>query len=188
MTHLGILVASNRPQSIGARVAGWVEEAAGAFDVDRIDLGSLALPAFDEPYSPKAGREPEHEHTRAWARRVTALDAAVIVTPQYNGSYPGVLKNAVDFLYAPWNALPVLVVGYGWGRGGEVIGHLTTLLERVEADHVGSVGLGFREDLSPEGELFVRPDTARALSSGLATLTARGSRSARAGGTQVIEC
>ena len=79
----------------------------------------------------------------------------MILTPQYNGAYPGALKNAVDFLYAEWSELPTILVGYGWGSAGEVLPMLETLMTRVGADVVSSIGLGFREDLSVEGELFV---------------------------------
>lgn len=187
MTHLGILTASARPQRVGGHVARWVADAAAErFALDRIDLGALGLPAFDEPHSPREGRPPVHEHTRAWARRVEALDAAVFVTPQYNGSYPGALKNAVDFLYAPWNGLPVLVVAYGWGGGQEVISQLVPLLGRVEADVVDAIGLGFREDLSVHGELSVRGEAESALHRALEDLARRAAL--RRAPAEIVEC
>lgn len=156
MTTLGIILASARPNRVGEHVARWVRDAAPeTLDIDLIDLREVALPAFDEPASPKSGAEKTTAHGRSWAERIDALDAAVIITPQYNGSYPGALKNAIDFLYAEWSELPVILVGYGWGEAGEVLPLLETLMGRVGADVLGSIGLGFREDLSVEGDLFV---------------------------------
>lgn len=173
MTKLGIIIASARPNRIGQHVAQWVlGAAADRFDVDVIDLREVALPAFDGLTSPKAGQEKTTEHARAWGERIEALDAVVILTPQYNGSYPGALKNAIDFLYAEWSGLPTLLVGYGWNSANEVLPLLETLMTRVGAQLVGSIGLGFREDLSVEGELFVAEEKAAALETGLAALEA----------------
>ncbi|MGO1228648.1 MAG: NAD(P)H-dependent oxidoreductase, partial [Brachybacterium sp.] len=95
MTKLGIIVASARPNRVGDHVARWVRDAAPAgVVVDLIDLREVALPAFDGTSSPKAGLPKETDHSRSWGERIDALDALVILTPQYNGSYPGALKNA----------------------------------------------------------------------------------------------
>ena len=174
MTKLGIILASARPNRVGEQVSRWVLDAVPAeVDVDLIDLREVALPAFDGTSSPKQGLPKETDHARSWAERIEALDALVILTPQYNGSYPGNLKNAIDFLYEEWSDLPTLLVGYGWSSAGEVLPLLETLMGRVGADVVGTVGLGFREDLSVEGELFIAQDKTAALESGLAAVQAK---------------
>lgn len=94
----------------------------------------------------------------------------MILTPQYNGAYPGALKNAIDFLYAEWQNLPTVLVGYGWGAANEVLPMLERLMLRLDADVVGSVGLGFRDDLSVEGELFVTEEKVAALQTALKTI------------------
>lgn len=174
MTTLGILIYSARPNRVGDNVAQWVRDnvPAGA-DVDLIDLREVALPDFDETTSPKQGLPKETAHGISWAERIAALDALVILTPQYNGSYPGSLKTAIDWLYTEWVDLPVVLVCYGWGDAGEVLPLLETLMGRVGADVVGSVGLGFREYLSVEGELFVTEEKATALETALAALEAK---------------
>lgn len=168
MSTLGIIVSSSRPNRVGSSVAQWVRDNIPAgHEVDLIDFAELTLPSFDEPDSPKSGAAKTTAHGQEWAERVAALDALVILTPQYNGSYPGSLKNAVDWLYAEWQQLPVIIVGYGWGDAAEVISHLEPLMVRVGADVVTSIGLGFRDDLSIEGEMFVREDRTAALSEAL---------------------
>lgn len=172
MTKLGIILASARPNRVGEHVSRWVLDAVPTgVDVDLIDLREVALPAFDGTSSPKQGLPKETDHSRAWGERIDALDALVILTPQYNGSYPGQLKTAIDFLYEEWKDLPTVLVGYGWGSAGEVLPQLENLMTRLDADVVGSVGLGFREDLSVEGELFIAEEKTAALREQLAAIT-----------------
>ncbi|WP_394214327.1 NADPH-dependent FMN reductase [Brachybacterium vulturis] len=174
MTTLGIIISSARPNRVGDKVARWVADAAAdRFEIDLIDLREVALPAFDEPASPKSGAQKTTDHGRAWGERIAALDAVVILTPQYNGSYPGALKNAIDFLYAEWKDLPTVLLGYGWGAASEVLPQLEKLMLRLDADVLGAIGLGFREDLSVEGELFVSEEKAAALRLHLDALDAR---------------
>lgn len=117
---IGIIAGTTRPgrQSVG--VAGWVAARMGERDglqLDLVDLGELGLPMFDEPEHPRHRRY-QHEHTKVWSRRVEGWSAVVIVTPEYNHSYPGSLKNALDFLYREWHGLPVGFVSYGGKSAG----------------------------------------------------------------------
>jgi hypothetical protein len=43
------------------------------------------------------------EHTKQWAEKIGSYDGFIFVTPEYNHSTSGVLKNAIDYLYAEWN-------------------------------------------------------------------------------------
>ncbi|WP_193106820.1 NADPH-dependent FMN reductase [Brachybacterium sp. FME24] len=171
MTKLGILISSARPNRVGEKVARWVADAASdQFEIDLIDLREIALPSFDEPESPKSGADKTTDHGRTWGERIGALDAVVILTPQYNGSYPGALKNAIDFLYAEWRGLPTALIGYGWGAASEVLPQLEALMVRLDADVIAGIGLGFREDLSVEGELFVTQEKSAALRDALVAI------------------
>ena len=55
----------------------------------------------------------EHDHTKAWAATIGGYDGFIFVTPEYNHSTSGVLKNAIDYLYAEWNNKAAAFVSYG---------------------------------------------------------------------------
>ena len=62
---------------------------------------------------------------------VEHADAILVVTPEYNGSVPGVLKNAIDWLSRPYgesvlNAKPLAVIGTSFGQYGGVWAHNET--------------------------------------------------------------
>ncbi|GAA0700484.1 hypothetical protein GCM10010193_64060 [Kitasatospora atroaurantiaca] len=119
MLKIGIILGSTRPNRNGAQVAKWVLDTASRrvdAEFELIDLRDHPLPHLDEPLPPSLGRY-QNEHTRQWADKIASLDGFVIVTPEYNHGIPGVLKNALDFLYAEWNNKAVGFVSYG-GVGG----------------------------------------------------------------------
>jgi NAD(P)H-dependent FMN reductase len=66
------------------------------------------------PGRARAGPLHPHPHARLGAK-IGSFDAFVFVTPEYNGSIPGALKDAIDFLYAEWNDKAAGFVGYGTG-------------------------------------------------------------------------
>ena len=154
MNQLRIIVSSTRPGRIGPKVAEWVaaQAPAGEWEVELLDLSSL--PFFDEEDMPRNGNYAK-PHTKDWASKVFESDAIVVVTPQYNRSFPAPIKNAIDYLFAEWDAKPIALVGYGWSGASDATADLTKVLEHVKADVVGTTGLVFTQDISPEGELEV---------------------------------
>jgi NAD(P)H-dependent FMN reductase len=170
--QLRVVVSSTRPGRIGPVVAEWVAAQAPAaeWQVELVDLSTL--PFFDEEDMPKNGNYAK-PHTKAWAKQVFEADAVVIVTPQYNRSFPAPIKNAVDYLFAEWHAKPVGLVGYGWTGATDATADLTKVLGHVKADVVGSTGLVFTQDVSPTGELTVTDERRAELAELIATLAAR---------------
>ncbi|WP_030162363.1 NADPH-dependent FMN reductase [Streptomyces sp. NRRL S-244] len=119
MPTIGIILGSTRPNRVGDQVARWVlDQASRRTDAgfELIDLRDHALPHLDEPMPPSLGQY-QNEHTRRWAETVAAYDGFVIVTPEYNHGVPGVLKNALDYLYAEWNNKALGLVSYGVAGG-----------------------------------------------------------------------
>ena len=118
--RLLVIVASTRPGRVGPSVAAWLTSAVaadGRFEVDLADLAEIGLPLMDEPDHPRLRRY-VHEHTRAWSARVDAADAVLVVTPEYNHSFPASLKNAIDYLHHEWADKPVAFASYGGVSGG----------------------------------------------------------------------
>jgi NAD(P)H-dependent FMN reductase len=108
MTRIGVILGSTRPGRRGELVAQWVMDLAHQRDdaeFELIDLADYRLPHLDEPLPPSMGNY-QNEHTKAWGATVSGFDGFAFITPEYNHSTSGVLKNALDYLYAEWNNKP----------------------------------------------------------------------------------
>ncbi len=121
MTTLKIIIASTRPGRLGLPVGTWFADfarAQGGFDaVEVLDLADIKLPLLDEPNHPRL-RQYTQPHTFAWSEAIDSADAIVIVTPEYNYSFPASIKNALDYLAQEWAYKPVGLVSYGGMSGG----------------------------------------------------------------------
>jgi len=117
---LQVVVASTRPGRRGIAVGGWIQRMAeqhGGFDIELVDLAEQQLPILDEPNHPRLGQY-VHRHTKDWSATVSRADAFLFVTPEYNHSYPGALKNALDYLSAEWADKGAGIVSYGGVSAG----------------------------------------------------------------------
>ncbi|MDT7791219.1 MAG: hypothetical protein QOD59_655 [Mycobacterium sp.] len=135
---IGIILGSTRPGRNGKAVADWVLDKAQArigADYDLIDLADHPLPHMDEPMSPMLGQY-AGEHTKAWAATIAPYDGYVFVTPEYNHSTSGVLKNAIDYLYAEWTNKAAAFVSYGSVGGARAVEHLRLICSELQIAHV----------------------------------------------------
>ena len=110
---LAVVIGSTREGRRGPAIAEWFQAVAQQredMNLDVIDLGSTRLPDVLTK-----SRPPE---VTALAGRLDRADAFVIVTPEYNHSFPAPLKTAVDWYSAEWQAKPVGFVSYGGISGG----------------------------------------------------------------------
>ena len=117
---LKVVVGSTRPGRRGIAVAEWMAEFArqhGGFDVEVLDLAEVALPVLDEPNHPRL-QQYTHQHTLDWSAAVSRGDAFVFVTAEYNHSFPGSLKNALDYLSVEWADKAAGIVSYGGVSAG----------------------------------------------------------------------
>jgi len=120
MLKLHVIIASTRPGRAGLPIGRWFFELAqrhSKLDTRLVDLAEVNLPFLDEPKHPRFGQY-EHAHTKAWSATVSAADAFVFVTPEYNYGAPAPLINAIDFLHKEWLYKPVGFVSYGGVAGG----------------------------------------------------------------------
>jgi NAD(P)H-dependent FMN reductase len=132
MIKIGIVIGSTRPGRNGVAVAQWVYELAKArrrpdAEFELVDLAEHNLPLFDEPGPPAKGQY-VHAHTKAWSNRVRGFDAYVFVTPEYNHSTSGALKNAIDCLHGEWIDKAACFVSYGSMGGARAVEHLRVVL------------------------------------------------------------
>jgi NAD(P)H-dependent FMN reductase len=134
MTRIGIILGSTRPNRNGEQVARWVYDIASRRDdaeFELVDLRDYPLPHLDEPLPPSMGQY-QNDHTRQWADKIASFDGFVIVTPEYNHSTSGVLKNAIDYLYAEWNNKAVGFVSYGGVGGARAAEHLRLIAGELQ--------------------------------------------------------
>lgn len=118
--QLQIIIVSTRPGRIGPSIGHWFRgfaERHGKFQVALIDLAEFGLPLYDEPNHPRLQKYTK-EHTKRWSASVSAGDAYVFVTPEYNFSPPPPFGNALNYLYFEWNYKPCGFVSYGGVSGG----------------------------------------------------------------------
>jgi NAD(P)H-dependent FMN reductase len=136
--NIAIILGSTRPGRNGKAVADWVAEKAAARTSARYELVDLAdhpLPHIDEPLPPTMGQY-VGEHTKAWAAKIGSYDGFIFVTPEYNHSTSGVLKNAIDYLYGEWNNKAAAFVSYGSLGGARAIEHLRAIMSELQVAHV----------------------------------------------------
>lgn len=97
-----------------------------------VDFLELPLPfVYTEPAPGDLGKQYPDPNVQKWSAIADAADAFIIVTPEYNHGYPGVLKNALDWLFPEYKNKPVGLVGVSNGLvgGARAIEHLRPIIE-----------------------------------------------------------
>jgi NAD(P)H-dependent FMN reductase len=177
MLKIAIILGSTRPERNGEAVAHWVNELAQKrtdAEFELIDLAEVDLPFLDEAIPPSQGKY-AMAHTKEWAARVDAFDAFVIVTPEYNHSFPAVLKNAIDFLYKEWNNKAAGFVSYGAVNGARAVEQLRLVLAEVQVATVrAQVGFSLMTDFKDMSEFTPAARHEKELSTMLGQLSAWG--------------
>lgn len=123
-----VLVGSLRAGSINRQLAELAAETAPDGVTLRLFDRLGELPFYNEDIDNDAEHGGVPEPVAALRQAATDADAALVVTPEYNGSIPGVLKNAIDWLSRPFGAgglqdKPLAVIGAALGRYGGVWAH-----------------------------------------------------------------
>jgi chromate reductase len=149
MFNVAVLVGSLRTNSTNRRFAEALGKlAAGKLNFTFVDIG--ALPHYDDSLwaDPPAT-------VLAFKQLVAAADAVLFVTPEYNRSIPGVLKNAIDWGSRPygdsvWQGKPAAIAGATGGVSGTAAaqGHLRSIVPILGAALLGR----------PEVYFHTRPD------------------------------
>jgi NAD(P)H-dependent FMN reductase len=141
MTRIAIVVGSTRRGRRSELVAEWVARLAEKRDDAEfvvLDLAEWDLPMFDEENPPALGKPPQDPRVKKWAATVHACDGFVFITPEYNHSMPGVLKNAIDQLFYQWHHKAAGFVSYGSAGGVRAVEQLRLVLAEVKVATVRS--------------------------------------------------
>jgi chromate reductase len=116
---IALLIATNRPGSNTAKVAAHVAEiyVAKGSPLEVVDLHELA----PEIFAPSSYAEKPASFAR-FQDALTRTSGVVVVTPEYNGGFPGVFKYFIDMLKFPetFAGKPFAFVGLSAGAGGAV--------------------------------------------------------------------
>ncbi|MEV5412792.1 NADPH-dependent FMN reductase [Thermopolyspora sp. NPDC052614] len=133
--RIGIILGSTRPGRRGEQIAAWTMETArahGGADYELIDLARHGLGNLDEAGNP-THQQYEHDHTRNWSALIDGFDGFVFLTPEYNHSFPGALKNALDYIYREWNDKAAGIISYGgWAAGVRAAEALRLVLSELQ--------------------------------------------------------
>ncbi|HTE40268.1 MAG TPA: NAD(P)H-dependent oxidoreductase [Steroidobacteraceae bacterium] len=177
MLKIAIVTGSTRPGRKSEAVAHWVYDIAAkrndaSFEV--VDIAAFNLPLLDEALPP-AMNQYAKPHTKAWAAKIATFDAFVFVTPEYNHSTSGALKNAIDFLFREWNDKAAGFVGYGGVGGTRAVEHLRLIMGEIKvADVRAQVALSLFTDFENFSTLKPGPHQEAAVNAMLNDLVAWG--------------
>lgn len=127
--RVGYFVGSLSKRSINRKLAQALIRLAPA-ELDFVEIEYGNLPLYNHDYDADYP-----EVARAFKESIAAVDAVLFVTPEYNRSIPGALKNAIDWASRPYgqNAFtrkPSAVIGASIGQIGTAVGqqHLRSIL------------------------------------------------------------
>ena len=130
--RVALIIGSTRATRFGPTIAKWFAEEAPQNDDIELDVVDLA--DFPLPVAVTDAPEPADAATAAaLSARLERAEAFVVLTPEYNHSFPAPLKVAIDWNYTQWQAKPVGFVSYGGLSGGQVYAemHAVTLRDTV---------------------------------------------------------
>lgn len=115
-----VILGSTRQNRTANKIAKFLKNTADikSVDIEIIDLRDYTVPFLNDEIPPASRKEITDPQIKKWSDKINEADAFIMVVPEYNAGYPGVLKNALDTLYKEWNNKPVAFVGYSGGPSG----------------------------------------------------------------------
>ena len=135
---IAVIVGSLREGSFNRQLATAMARMAPAgFELQQLDIGNLPLYNQDSDAS-------QHANVVELKARISASKGVIFVTPEYNRSMPGVLKNAIDHASRPygksaWQGKPAGVIGASVGAIGSALAqqHLRNVLAYLDMPTMG---------------------------------------------------
>lgn len=163
---IGIVVGSLRKDSYNAKIAKTLIRLAPTdFSFKFLKIDDLPLYNQDDD----ANQEKSVKRLKA---EIAAADGILFVTPEYNWSIPGVLKNAIDHASRPytqnsWKAKPAGIIGASVGRAGTATAqqHLHKILACLDMPtmtqpaafiHINEEFFDQNGDIGSDGKVFLQ--------------------------------
>lgn len=118
--YIPIILGSTRRERQSSKVARFVHERMAQrpqIETEIIDLLEYDFPIMEERLRFRDDPPPRLEE---FSEKITRADSLVIVTPEYNNGYPGVLKNALDYLLPEYQRKPIGIVTVSAGGFGGI--------------------------------------------------------------------
>lgn len=136
--QVAIVVGSLREESLNRKLAtAIVKLAPSDFGFKQLSIGDLPLYNQDDEANPT-------ETVKHFKSELSAADGVLFVTPEYNRSIPGALKNAIDIASRPygksaWAGKPAAVIGVSPGATGTAMAqqHLRNVLAYLDVPTLG---------------------------------------------------
>jgi len=134
---LAVVVGATREGRQTPKQAKWVVNVSSeveGVEAELVDLIDYPMPFFNEPISPRYNPNRVIEPAvKKWTDKLNSFDAYIFVTPEYNHSIPGVLKNSLDFLTTELLKKPAAVVSHGANGGARAATDLKEILSESKA-------------------------------------------------------
>ena len=135
---IAVIAGSLRRDSFNRKLAGALAKLAPSeFSFEQVQIGDLPLYNQDDDAQPA-------ESVKRFKAAIAAAQGLLFVTPEYNRSMPGVLKNAIDHASRPygqsvWKGKPAGVIGVSVGAIGTALAqqHLRNVLAYLDVPTLG---------------------------------------------------
>ncbi|MEU4599235.1 NAD(P)H-dependent oxidoreductase [Nocardia sp. NPDC023988] len=128
--RVAVVIGSTREGRFGTTIADWFVGRLRRHDTLEVEIVDTREVALSHAF----GAVTDHPSRAEATETLTRADAFVVVTPEYNHSYPGALKNLIDEHHVEWQAKPVGFVSYGGISGGlRAVEHLRPVFVELHA-------------------------------------------------------
>lgn len=174
MTKIAVVVGSLRKDSFNLRLAKALSGFAATAQVEIVTLHDVPLFNQDEEKDPPKG-------VVEFKNKIKSADAVLFVTPEYNRSVPGVLKNSIDWGTRPygtsvWTGKPAAIAGASPGAIGTAVAqaHLRSILTNLGMHVMGQpeIYLHFQDGMIDENGKVGEEKTEKFLKSFVEKFTA----------------
>lgn len=162
MYNIAVIVGSLRKESFNRKLA---------VALDKLNHTSLTLTILNIHDIPLYNQDLDNqlpEPVVQFKKKIAAADGVLLITPEYNRSVPGVLKNLIDWGTRPygqnvWSGKPTGIIGTSPGVIGTAVAqsHLRSIMVAINAKVLGQpeVYLVYKDGLIDDNHTITNADT-----------------------------